>query len=76
MLQGQIELCEERIGAELAKLAEDGAGEASPTASKVREHALRERLHRMLGVDLVAIPMSLAAKVRRTRPPRNGGRAP
>ena len=56
MLQGQIEMCEERIDAELDKLAEDGAGEASPTAPKVREHALRERLHRMLGVDLVAIP--------------------
>ncbi len=56
MLQGQIEMCEERIDAELDKLAEDGAGEASPPDSKVREHALRQRLHRMLGVDLVAIP--------------------
>ena len=56
MLQGQIETCEARIDAELDKLVQDGAGEASPPGSKVREHALRERLHRMLGVDLVAIP--------------------
>ncbi len=56
MLQGQIENCEERIDAELDELADDGDGEASPPDSKRREHALRERLHRMLGVDLVAIP--------------------
>lgn len=56
MLQGQIETCEARIDAELDQLAQDGAGEASPPGSKVRERALRERLHRMLGVDLVAIP--------------------
>ena len=56
MFQSQIETCEECIDAELDQLAQDGAGEASPPDSKVRERALRERLHRMLGVDLVAIP--------------------
>ena len=56
MLQGQIETCDKRIDAELDRLAQDGLDDAPPTNSKVRERALRERLHRMLGVDLTAIP--------------------
>ena len=50
MLQGQIEACEARIDAELGARAQ---AETSPTA---RERALRERLRRMLGADLTAIP--------------------
>ncbi len=56
MLQGQIEMCEKRIDAELDGLAQDGVEDAPPPGSKARERALRKRLHRMLGVDLVAIP--------------------
>lgn len=56
MLQDQIEACEARIDAELDALAQDGSGDASSPQSRTREAALRERLHRMLGVDLVAIP--------------------
>ena len=50
MLQGQIEACEARIDTELG---ERGQGEAAP---KARERALRERLRRILGADLAAIP--------------------
>ena len=66
MLQGQIEECEARIDAELAR----HAAEASPPTSRSRERALRERLRGMLGVDLTAIPtvgvetaLTLAAEV-------------
>ena len=56
MLQGQIEMCEARIDAELDGLAEVAPGDDSGPRSKVRDQALRERLNRMLGVDLTAIP--------------------
>ena len=53
MLQDQIETCDERIDAELDELAQD---DDAPPNSKARDRALRERLRRMLGVDLTAIP--------------------
>ena len=56
MLQGQIETCDDRIDAELDGLAQDDVEDDEPPSSKVRERALRRRLHRMLGVDLTAIP--------------------
>ncbi len=52
MLQGQIDACEARIDAELARHA---AAAATPS-SRSREAALRERLRGLLGVDLTAIP--------------------
>ena len=51
MLHGQIEECEARIDAEL-----DRHTDATASAPKSRERALRERLRQMLGADLVAIP--------------------
>ena len=57
MLQGQIKACEVRIDAELDGQAQDGAAnEPSPAAHSARERLLRERLQRMLGADLTAIP--------------------
>ena len=58
-LQRQIGACEERIDAELDKLARDG-GDGDPPedkrSRKGRDRKLRRRLKRMLGVDLLAIP--------------------
>ena len=57
MLQGQIKACEVRIDAELDGQTQDGAAnEPSPAAHSARERLLRERLQRMLGADLTAIP--------------------
>ena len=57
MLQGQIKACEVRIDAELDGQAQDGvANELSPAAYSAHERLLRERLQRMLGADLTAIP--------------------
>ena len=56
MLQGQIEACEARIDAELDGQAPDGAANEPSPARRARESVLRERLHRMLGADLTAIP--------------------
>ena len=57
-LQGQIAACEERINGELDKLARPDAGDPSEDkrSRKGRDRALRRRLKRMLGVDLLAIP--------------------
>ena len=57
-LRGQIEACEERINDELDKLARPDAGDPpeDKRSRKGRDRALRRRLKRMLGVDLVAIP--------------------
>lgn len=57
-LQRQIEACEARIGAELDALARDGVDDPPEDrrSRKGRDRALRRRLKRMLGVDLVAIP--------------------
>ena len=57
-LQRQIAACEGRIGAELDKLARDGAGDPPEDrrSRKGRDRKLRRRLKRMLGVDLLAIP--------------------
>ena len=56
MLQGQIEACETRIDAELDGQAPHGAANEPSPARRARESVLRERLHRMLGADLTAIP--------------------
>lgn len=55
MLQDQIETCDQRIDAELDGLAQQDDDD-QPPSSKARARALRERLRRMLGVDLTAIP--------------------
>lgn len=55
MLQDQIETCDKRIDAELDGLARQDDDDGPPS-SKARDRALRERLRRMLGVDLTAIP--------------------
>ncbi|MCY3641065.1 MAG: IS110 family transposase [Gammaproteobacteria bacterium] len=57
-LQGQVEACEARINAELDALARPGLPDppADRRSRKGRDRALRRRLKRMLGVDLVAIP--------------------
>ena len=57
-LQGQIAACEERIDAELDKLARADADDPPEDrrSRKGRDRALRRRLKRMLGVDLLAIP--------------------
>jgi len=52
LLQGQIATCEVRIDAELDQQSADEL----PPESKSRERALRERLRRMLGADLTAVP--------------------
>ena len=56
MLQGQIEACEARIDAELDEHALHAAVDEPPSARTARDKALRQRLHRMLGADLTAIP--------------------
>ena len=57
-LQAQIEECEVRINAELDQLARPGAGDPpeDKRSRKGRDRALRRKLKRMLGVDLLAIP--------------------
>ena len=57
-LQGQIAACEARINAELDGLARADAGDPPEDrrSRKGRDRALRRKLKRMLGVDLVAIP--------------------
>jgi len=57
-LQGQIAACEVRIDAELDALARADAGDPpeDKRSRPGRDRALRRRLKRMLGVDLVAIP--------------------
>ena len=57
-LQEQINACEARINGELDKLARPGAGDPpeDKRSRKGRDRALRRRLKRMLGVDLLAIP--------------------
>ena len=71
-LQGQIAACEARINGELDRLARDDAGDPpeDKRSRKGRDRALRRRLQRMLGVDLLAIPtigvetaLSVAAEV-------------
>ena len=75
LLQGQIEACEARIDAELDGQAPGGAANEPSPARRARESVVRERLHRMLGADLTAIPtvgvetaLTVAAETR--RPPR------
>ena len=53
-VQGQIEECERRIDAELDTLAAPEAALDAPSRAS-RERLLRERLRRLLGVDLTAI---------------------
>ncbi len=57
-LQEQIDACEERINSELDNLAKTDRPDppADKRSRKGRERELRRRLHRMLGVDLMAIP--------------------
>ena len=57
-LQGQIAACEARIDGELDKLARTDAEDPPEDrrSRKGRDRALRRRLKRMLGVDLLAIP--------------------
>ncbi len=71
-LQGQIAACAARINGELDRLARDDAGDPpeDKRSRKGRDRALRRRLQRMLGVDLLAIPtigvetaLSVAAEV-------------
>ena len=62
LLQGQIETCEWRIGAELDALSGDGTDEPPGSdrgggmAGRRRDRVLRQRLRGLLGVDLTAIP--------------------
>ena len=56
VLQGQIEACEARIDSELDGQAPGGAANEPSPARRARESVVRERLHRMLGADLTAIP--------------------
>ena len=56
MLQGQIEACEARIDSELDGQAPGAAANEPSPARRARESVVRERLHRMLGADLTAIP--------------------
>ena len=57
-LQRQIAACEERIDAELDKLARSDTGDPpdGKRSRKGRDRALRRRLRQVLGVDLMAIP--------------------
>ena len=56
LLQGQIEACEARIDAELDGQAPGASANEPSPARRARESVVRERLHRMLGADLTAIP--------------------
>ena len=56
LLQGQIEACEARIDSELDGQAPGAAANEPSPARRARESVVRERLHRMLGADLTAIP--------------------
>ena len=73
ILQGQIEACEARIDSELDGQAPGGAANEPSPARRARESVVRERLHRMLGADLTAIPtvgVETALTVAACRPSR------